>query len=383
MRAVWLLGIAVALALTGVAILISLGGPGGAFSDDAPPLEDQPLSPRGIVTIEIEPGDSAEQIGEKLEDAHVVRSSRQFELLAQLLGYADLLQAGTYDLEPGLSTLQVLDRIRGGVTSPRRVTIPEGRRLEEVAEILADGGVVTTEQFFAALEDPANWSGTIAAERPLGVSLEGYLFPATYTFSLRATADDIIRLMLERLDAEFPPDLLIQLAEQGWGVHEILTLASIVEREAVLAQERPLIASVFGNRLAQGMRLEADPTVQFAISQLAGSVERFGYWKEGLTLDDLAFPSPYNTYFSAGLPPGPIANPGASAIAAAVNPESSVFLFFVARHDGSHVFAETFEEHLLNVQEFQGLGDAEPAAPTDERTAEDSTLDDRAVEPVQ
>ena len=379
MRAVWLLGIAVASALTGLAILISIGVPGGAFSDDAPPLDDGPLPPRGIVTIEVERGVSAEQIGEQLEQARVVRSSRQFESLAELLGYADLLQAGSYDFEPGLSTLQVLERIREGVTSPRVVTIPEGRRLEEVAEILAANDVVSVEAFLAALEQPANWSGTLAADRPLGASLEGYLFPATYTFSLRASAGEIVRLMLERLDQEFPPERLQQLTDQGRGLHEVLTLASIVEREAALADERPLVASVFSNRLAQGMRLEADPTVQYAISRLPGSVARFGYWKEGLSLDDLSFPSPYNTYFSAGLPPGPIANPGAASVAAAIDPQPTPFLFFVARGDGSHVFAATFEQHLRNVEQFQGSGGSPPETPADELAPGDLEAGDPAT----
>ena len=372
MRATWLLGIAVAAALTSVAILISLTVPGDTFGDITPPLSSEPLPPRGIVTIDVRAGESAKSIGEKLEETGVVRSSRQFESLAALLGYADQLQAGTYDFEPGLSALQVLERIHGGITSPRTVTIPEGQRLEEVAEILAANGVVGVAEFFAALEQPANWSGTLAADRPLGASLEGYLFPATYTFSLRATGDEVVRQMLERLDQAFPPDRLFQLNQQGRSVHETLTLASIVERETLVAEERALIASVFSNRLGESIRLESDVTVQYAVSEIPGSIDRFGYWKRELTLDDLAFPSPYNTYVSAGLPPGPIANPGDASIAAAIDPPPSNLFFFVARGDGSHVFAETFDEHLRNAREFLGLDDQVPIADVGEEDLDDA-----------
>ena len=372
MRTTWLLGIAVAAALTSVAILISLTVPGDTFGDNPLPLSSEPLPPRGIVTIDVRAGESAKSIGEKLEETGVVRSSRQFESLAALLGYADQLQAGTYDFEPGLSALRVLERIHSGITSPRTVTIPEGRRLEEVAEILAANGVVGVAEFFAALEEPANWSGTLAADRPLGASLEGYLFPATYTFSLRATGDEVVRQMLERLDQAVPPDRLFQLSRQGWSVHEVLTLASIVERETLVAEERMLIASVFNNRLGEGIRLESDVTVQYAISEIPGSIDRFGYWKGELTLDDLAFPSPYNTYVSVGLPPGPIANPGDASIAAAIDPPPSNLFFFVARGDGSHAFAETFDEHLRNARELLGLDDQVPIADLGEEGLDDA-----------
>ena len=375
MRAAWLLGIVVASALTSVAIFVSLGVPGDAYGDAAPSLDSESLPPRSIATIDVQAGESAKIIGEKLEEAGVVRSSRQFESLAALLGYADQLQKGTYDFEPGLSALQVLERIYGGVTSPRIVTIPEGRRLEEVAEILAANGVTGAAEFLAALEEPANWSGTLADDRPRGASLEGYLFPATYTFSLRAAADEVVRQMLERLDQAFAPDRLFQLNRQGRSVHEILTLASIVERETVIAEERAVVASVFSNRLGEGIRLESDATVQYAISEIPGSSERFGYWKADLTLVDLAFPSSYNTYFSAGLPPGPIANPGDASIAAAIDPPPSPFFFFVARGDGSHVFAETFDEHLRNAQEFLGWGDRVPIVDVGEEGPDDAGVE--------
>ena len=355
MRYIWLLSVFVASALTGVAILLSMGVPGSAFGDETPASESEPLPPRDVVTVVIQPGDSAAGIADALEEQGVIRSSRQFEVLAALLGFQDQLKAGAYDFEPGINTMEVLRRLRDGVTSPLVVTVPEGKRLEEVADILAEHNVVSRADFLAAARNPDNWRGTLAAERPLGTSLDGYLFPATYAFSLRATADDVVRQFLERLDQEFPLERRQDLVRSGATVHGVLTLASIVEREAVEKTERGVIASVFVNRLAQNMRLQADPTVQYSLAQIPGNVERFGYWKEALTLDDLRVPSAYNTYFRVGLPLGPIANPGAAAIDAAIQPAATTFLFFVARGDGSHVFATTFEEHLRNVEVFQGV----------------------------
>ena len=148
----------------------------------------------------------------------------------------------------------------------------------------------------------------------------------------------------------------LSLETQSLSLFEVVTLAAIVEREAVVAEERPLIAGVFLNRLRLGIPLQADPTVQFALTTVPGNVEQYGYWKQGITLDDLAFDSPYNTYVYAGLPPGPIANPGLSSIEAVIRPATTEFLFFVAKGDGSgeHVFAETLEEHLQNVAREQG-----------------------------
>ena len=355
MRVVWLLSIALTSALVGVAILISMAVPGWTLDEEPPLSTPEPLAQTEVVTIVVRPGDSAKVIGEALETGGVIRSARLFETLVVLLGYEDTLHTGIYDLEPGLGTTEIIDRLHGGVTSPLQVTIPEGLRSEEIANLLEEQGIVNGADFLSALRQSANWLGTPAEERPLGLSLEGYLFPATYRISLRATADDIVRLMLQRLADEFPEARRQEIAASGRSVHEVLTLASIVEREAVLKEEQPLIASVFSNRLAQGMPLEADPTVQYAVAQAPGSVERFGYWKEALTLADLATPSPYNTYGVVGLPPTPIANPGAAAIAAAIQPAETTFLFFVAcGSEGAHLFADTLEEHQANVDRCLG-----------------------------
>lgn len=355
MRLVWLLSIALTSALVGVALLISMAVPGWTLEEEPPISTPKPPAQTEVVTIVVRQGDSAKVIGESLESTGVIRSSRLFETLVALLGYENALHTGVYDFEPGLGTTEIIDRLHGGITSPLQVTIPEGLRIEEIANLLEERGIVSGADFLAALRRPGNWRGTPAEQRPPGVSLEGYLFPATYRISLRATADDIARLMLQRLAEEFPEARRQEIAAGGRNVHEVLTLASIIEREAVLKDEQPLIASVFSNRLAQGMLLEADPTVQYAVAQMPGSVEQFGYWKEALTLADLAIASPYNTYGVAGLPPTPIANPGAGAIAAAIQPAETTSLFFVAcGSDGAHLFADTLEEHQANVERCLG-----------------------------
>ena len=162
-----------------------------------------------------------------------------------------------------------------------------------------------------------------------------------------------MRRMLAAFDAQATPELRQAIQASGLSLHEAVTLASIVEREAVLPEERPIIASVFLNRLRLGMPLEADPTVQYALASDPASVERFGFWKQGLTTEDLQVDSPYNTYVNGGLPPGPIANPGLASLEAVAHPAQTSYLYFVARNDGSHVFAETLEEHLRNVEKYQ------------------------------
>jgi UPF0755 protein len=187
---------------------------------------------------------------------------------------------------------------------------------------------------------------------PEGATLQGYLFPDTYIMPVGSTAAELVAYMLRTLEERFSPDLRAAAAAKGLNTHQALTLASIVEREAVIADERPRIAGVFYNRLEANDALGADPTVQYAISFLEGSVEEYGYWKKEITLEDLEIESPYNTRKVPGLPPGPIANPGLDSIRAVANPEDTEFYYFVAdavAGDGSHRFAVTFDEHEANI----------------------------------
>jgi UPF0755 protein len=304
------------------------------------------------VSLDVTPGEGAGDIGQRLDEAGVIESGRLFRILVALMGVEDEMVAGRYEFDRGMPTLQVIGRLRQGITMPLTVTVPEGLRSEEVALLMERQGIVKAEDFQRALASEA-YDFDFLSERPPGAGLEGYLFPATYGFSRGVTAEEVVRRMLAAFDAQVTPELRQAIQASGLTLHEGVTLASIVEREAVLPEERPIIASVFLNRLRLGMPLEADPTVQYALANDPASVDRFGFWKQGLTTEDLQVDSPYNTYVNGGLPPGPIANPGLASLQAVAYPAQTDYLYFVARNDGSHVFAETLEEHLRNVEQYQ------------------------------
>jgi UPF0755 protein len=310
------------------------------------------------IYVSVESGDTAVSIGKRLEDSHVIDSANTFQRLADLLGAESTLAAGEYEFMPGTSALDALTRIRDGLTAAKVVTIPEGLRIEEIAAILEQRGVVRADAFLAAASGIATSGSGLDAEllatRPAASSLEGYLYPATYSFSTRnSEPSQIVQTMLETFSQRLTPQLRQDARRQNLTMHQVLTLAAIVQREAVLPAEMPVIASVFLNRIDEDMPLEADPTVQYAVSTRPGSVVEFGYWKRALSVQDLQIDSIYNTYRRAGLPPGPIANPGIEAITAVIRPAVTEYLFFVARPDGSHAFAETFAEHQINVQRYQ------------------------------
>ena len=306
------------------------------------------------VTVPILVGESPEEIGKRLEDAGVIDSSLHFRVLVSLLGYNRQLQAGDYELNRNMSTLAALRRIRDGIVSPLQVTIPEGLRREEVAAILEKASVVESSTFLRAAVAPYDF--TFLDEVPSGASLEGYLFPATYFLRRDMDPREVVERFLQAFDQRLSPDLREEATGSGLSLHDIVTIASIVEREAVLAEERSIIAQVFLDRLRAGIRLDADPTVQYSVANDPRNVDRFGYWKEALTEEDLFLNSPYNTYQVNGLPPGPIANPGIASIEAVIRPAETNYLYFVAKGDGSHAFAETIDDHQLNVDIYQGRG---------------------------
>lgn len=314
-------------------------------------------TPAGARAVEIHTGETSAEIAIELSNAGAITSARRFEILAQLLGWDRRLEPGVYSFEPGLTTLEVLRRIHVGETSPWRITIPEGLRKEQVARLLSDAEIVTPDAFAAALADPGNAIGTLAGERPPGVSLEGYLAPGTYSFPLGVSANGAVRLMLERFDASLTADLRARIASSGRSLHEILTIASIIEREAALDEERALISAVVWNRLAIGMPLQMDSTVQYSVGSLPDQAALYGYWKQSLTLADLELDSSHNTYRIDGLPPTPIAAPSIASILAATQPAEVEYLFFFAKGDGSHAFATTFEEHEANAERYGGGGE--------------------------
>ncbi len=309
-------------------------------------------SPSGEpILVLVEDGDSSREIGERLQELGVIESATQFRVLVSFLGYDGILQAGEYEFQPGTPALDAVYRMRRGIVSTRSVTIIEGWRLEEVADAFAAEGIDREEFLAAALA--ARYDLDFLSGLRRGQTLEGYLYPATYSIRRNDTATDVVQRMLGGFADNVPADVLAEGAGD-LTLNEVVTLASIIEREAQVPSERPIMAQVFLSRLAQGIPLEADPTVQYAVAADPKSVAAYGYWKKELTSADLQSNSRYNTYQYNGLPPGPICNPGLDSILAVVNPAKTNFLYFVAKADGSHLFAETFQEHLKNVAEVEG-----------------------------
>ncbi len=361
--AIWLGGFLVAgiFILVGWRAIQNVGG--WALASPQPVAVGTPAAAGGqTITIKIEKGETARTIGDKLQKAGVVRSATWFRMLAEIDGIQNDLAAGTYTFQPDTDTEAVLQRIKAGYYAPQiLVTIPEGLRIEQVADLLEKKGVVQAQPLLDAIragQAPSDLPalGDLLNDRPQGSSLEGYIFPDTYYFPIKATPADVLRTMLNALGDRFDPDLRAAVKAEGLTDYQALTLASIVEREAQVPSERPIIASVYLNRLKAGMPLQADPTVQYAIAQDAASINSFGWWKQQLTQDDLKIQSPYNTYLNAGLPAGPICNPGRDAIAAVAHPAQTNYLYFVAKGDGSHAFAATLAEHNANVQKYQNQG---------------------------
>jgi UPF0755 protein len=282
-------------------------------------------------------------VGHELERAGLVRSALAFQLLGRYEHAAASLHWGEYELSAAMAPSEILALMREGKVKTYAVTLPEGLRAREISLALAASGVIDGAALDAVLQDPAS------AER-LGVEgpgLEGYLFPDTYRFPRGLSATEIVKTMVDRFKRAW--DGVAPLAAaQGMTQRQVVTLASIVEKETGLAAERPLVASVFRNRLRIGMRLESDPTVIYGIANFDGNLRR-------VHLDDAT--NPYNTYQSGGLPPGPIASPGEASLRAVVEPATTEYLFFVGRGDGGHVFSQSYEDHVRAVNQYQRRGD--------------------------
>jgi UPF0755 protein len=317
------------------------------------------------VRFVVEPGTPARTIGKNLVAAGLIEDDLLFEAYVRVNGLAARLEAGTFILAPSMTMAEIVEALQQAEAASVTITIPEGWRLEQIVEYLDEAGIFAGSE--GALEqyrsqvisgdltglDPARYA--FLQDRPAGASLEGYLFPETYEIPAEGTLPaDVLRRQLDTFAARVIPayEEAVQAGTTAYDLHTVLTLASIVEREAVVPQERPDIAGVYLNRLAVGMRLEADPTVQYAM----GYQEESGqWWKTPVFLEEYSgVISPYNTYLNDGLPPGPIASPGLSSIQAVLTPAQHEYLYFVAVPDGTgrHVFALTFDEHVVNVQRY-------------------------------
>lgn len=302
------------------------------------------------IAFVIRPGQSVMEVAQDLQAAGLIRDAGLFRAYVRYRGLDREIEAGEYTLRKTMTIPEIAEALRSGRAAEWTVRIREGLRMEEVAEAVAAQTHLSAQAFLDLARDGGRWRGLFPflVELPPGASLEGYLFPDTYRLARDATAEEMIRRMLENFGRKVPPEKQAAARARGLTLYQVVTLASIVEREAVLPQERPLIASVYLNRLASGMKLDADPTVQYALGYQPGQRT---WWKSPLTLDDLQVDSPYNTYRYPGLPPGPIANPGLASIEAVLNPAQTDYLYFMAdceKRDGSHWFARTQEEHLRN-----------------------------------
>lgn len=291
------------------------------------------------VVLEIGAGAPLGRIARELEEAGAIRHARAFEALARWRGEGSALRAGEYELSPAWSTAEILDRIVRGRVRTHAIAIPEGLTAEEIADRLAAAGLADRDAFLAVVHEP----GTAAALGVEGPGLEGYLFPETYHLARGLAPRAVAASMVEQFLALWA-EIEADAGATGRSMRELVTLASIVEKETGAPEERPLIAAVFLNRLARGMRLETDPTVIYGIADFDGNLRR-------VHLEDAT--NPYNTYQIRGLPPGPIANPGADALRAVVRPTESDYLFFVSRNDGTHHFSRTYREHAAAVDRYQ------------------------------
>lgn len=309
------------------------------------------LNPQGGLGVEqsftVSEGESVAMICLRLEKAGLIQDA---ELMRTYLVYTGLdrtVKSGVFSLNPTMSPVQIAAELLDAAARDAVVTILPGWRIEEVATNVARSGLdISAEAFIAVAYAPSAYHLAYLPVDSLP-SLEGFLFPGTYVLPREAGLDELLEMILSSFSDQVDETLIEGFARQGLSLVEAVNLASIVEKEAVVDEEKPLIASVFYNRLAQGMRLETDPTVQYAV----GFDESTGsWWKSPLWIADLAVESPYNTYRQQGLPPGPISNPDLGSLRAVAFPAETPYYYFRAACDGSgrHNFAITFEEHLNN-----------------------------------
>jgi UPF0755 protein len=332
------------LLLLSALVLLLLGG-GGVFAWWRAGSEPAATgaAPRQFT---VEAGMTAAAVGAKLEEAGIIRSAVIFRWLCRREQAETRLQTGVYEVSPAMSPQEIISVLLAG-SEPETVavTFPEGFTAKQIIERLAASGISTAEELYAALADFSTAEYPFMKDIPADVEfpLEGFLFPATYYFDRDASPQTTFSRFFDRFAEELTPEVLARLAERGMSVQEWVVKASIVEREAVKSEDRPIIAGVFDKRLALGMKLQSCATVQYLLGEV----------KPVLTYEDIAIESPYNTYLYTGLPPGPVCSPGHASLEAVLHPAETEYLFFVAKPDGYHAFARTYEDHLRNVGLYQ------------------------------
>ena len=359
--------IAVVVAVGSVSLFLRRSAPGGAgvslsmcglsspndlmiglyLDARAAELEQQAGSDDTPVTFVVDPGETAVEIADRLRTAGLISDAELFRRYVQYHGLDAGIEVGEFTLRQTMTIPEIAQALQKGQRPEQVVTVQEGLRLEQVAAVVAEQTGISAAEFLALATvgwRDAGLAFDFLADLPPGATLEGFLFPETYRLPEDATAGDLLERMLETFEERVSPEMRAAAANRGLAVHQLVTLASIVEREAVLDDERPLIAGVYANRLESGWFLGACPTVQYALGAPAE-------WWPQLTLENTEMDSPYNTYRNLGLPPGPICSAGLASLQAAAFPADTDYFFFLAdctTEDGSHMFAVTEGEHLAN-----------------------------------
>lgn len=304
---------------------------------EGPAVPAQEHPPLKIVVIP--DGSTFQQVAALLERERLIKSRSAFVLLGKSQSADRKIHAGEYELNAGMTPAEILSKLLSGQVVLHPITIPEGLSFSQIADLLAQQGVADREEVLRLTKDKS----FIASLGIKAETLEGYLYPDTYKFARGVKPKEVMTVMVEHLRQVFGPDLQARAQELKMTVHEVLTLASVIEKETGSNGERSEISAVFHNRLKKRIPLQSDPTVIYGLPNFDGNLRK----------KDLVNPSPYNTYRWVGLPPGPIANPGGQAIRAALYPSNSRALYFVSRNDGTHQFSVTLAEHNEAVEKYQ------------------------------
>lgn len=294
-----------------------------------------------VVTYTLAPGTGIEELSQQLRNQRLIRSPQAFTVYATLTGARRNLQAGSYDISPSDSSREILEAITGGNVAANTFVVTEGLTMAQIKDLAKAQGI-NAKEFDAALAQEYEYP--FLAQRPAGASLEGYLFPDSYQLIKPVRPVAVVRLLLENFQKQLAAtDFEQKYAAKGLSLHQAVTLASIVEREVRSDEDRALVAQLYMNRLAANMPLQADPTALYG-AEIAG--------RQLSPAEAVRFNSPYNTYLQRGLPPGPISNPGLSALRAVANPRQNDYLYFLSGNDGKTHFARTYEEHQRNIERY-------------------------------
>lgn len=296
----------------------------------------------GTHLVIVKDGMTTADIAVLLHDKKLVRDPAAFRMEARLKGLATKLQAGAYQIDGGMSNSQIVDVMVKGRIKEVRFTVPEGYSVVKTAHKLQNEGLGSADKFIAAAKDYAPYDYMQTSDPNVLYKAEGFLFPATYDFPIGMSEEDMLKVMVEQFDKEMRASGVAKtVAGRGQKLRDVVNMAAMVELEAVFAEEQPKIAGVFLKRVAIGMPIQSDTTIQYLL----------GEQKEVVTFADTKIASPYNTYQNPGLPPGPIASPGLGAIKAVLEPQDTDYLYFVAEKDGHHRFSKTYAEHLQAIDE--------------------------------